>query len=514
MSQTDVHTAEQKFEQFLSKCFACMHSEESQSCIQLLLDQLTLFLRVHKSYILNKNNIDQIIFESSRLNSNDHENCILPIVEYAVNKSFSHKEGIIVEKNLNNETNNSESKVFVLSVPISLENAAEMCIQLIKKKEAGRFHNSDLRFVGRIAKIIAPILKMYVKDFEISNISETTLLEKELRANYDFSTIVGHNHKMIELLELVTKVMDVNVPVLIEGESGTGKEIIAHAIHNNSKRNKYPLVIINCGAIPENLLESEFFGHEKGAFTGATSKKIGQFEVANNGTIFLDEISTLNLAMQVKLLRVLQWSEFTPVGGIVPRKVNVRVIAASNQNIAELVKEKKFRADLYYRLNVLRLHIPPLRDRKDDIPILCQYFIKENCRKMEKPWVTISPGAMIVLMNYDFPGNVRELENIIQRALILCDGKEINYNYLPFEVKKSGKTTDIPNNISEIFKKAKKRVVEEFEKKYIIKMLLENRGIILRAAKKSGMYEANFRAKMKQYDIQVDDIFRRDRFIN
>ena len=513
MYQTNAQIAEQKFEQFLSMCFACKHSEESQNCIQFLLDQVTLFLGIQKSYILRKNKTCQIIFESSGIISDDHNLNPLSDFEPALESSLFCKTGIIIEKNLT-KTNDNELNIFILCVPISSENSNETWILLIKTNPSGQFHNSDLRFISTLTRIIEPLLKIHINNLQNRRISETAFLEKALRSKYDFSSIVGHNRGMIELLDLVIKVMDVDVPVLIEGESGTGKEMIAHAIHKNSKRSKYPLVVINCGAIPENLLESEFFGHERGAFTGATSKKIGQFEVANKGTVFLDEISALNLSMQVKLLRILQWNEFTSVGGILPKKVDVRVIAASNQNIAELVNEEKFRADLYYRLNVLRLLIPPLRDRKDDIPILCQYLIEQNCRKMGKSQVKISPDAMSVLMSYDFPGNVRELENIIQRALILCEGKEINHTHLPFEVKKSSKLTDTVNNTSEIFKFAKKRVLEKFEKKYIIKMLLENRGIVLRAAKKSGMYEANFRAKMKQYDIHVDDIFQTERFIN
>ncbi|NIQ16580.1 MAG: AAA family ATPase [Candidatus Dadabacteria bacterium] len=399
------------------------------------------------------------------------------------------------------------SDYVVLCVPILIDHGINTWLQLIKVKEYDHFYDHDIEFVIKVANILAPLLRKDVKDTEISNLSERALLEKSLREKYDFSNVIGHNNKMIELLDLVTKVMDVDVPVLIEGESGTGKELIARAIHYNSRRKKHLMISVNCGAIPENLLESEFFGHEKGAFTGASSKKIGQFEVANNGTIFLDEIGALNLTMQVKLLRVLQWNEFTPVGGILPKKVDVRVIAATNQKFSELVELKKFREDLYYRLNVLRLSLPPLRERKDDIPALCQYLIEKNCVKMGKTKMKISPDAMDTLMNYDFPGNVRELENIIQRAIILCESSEINYAHLPFEVKMNGKKAQKINVRNETFKTAKQRVIEEFEKQYITKKLIENRGIILRAAKKSGMYEANFRAKMNQYGIVVDDIF-------
>lgn len=510
METSNERIAEQKFEQFLSMSFACKDNEESRSCIQFLLDQLTLFLGAQKSYIVTQKSRFKILFESNGLSQKNDEYCTIPICENAIHKALIQKSGVIFENHSNegiNEHKNILSDYVVLCVPILIDHVIHTWLQLIKVKEYEHFYDHDIEFVIKVANILAPLLRKDVKDTEISNLSETALLEKSLRQKYDFSNVIGHNNKMIELLDLVTKVMDVDVPVLIEGESGTGKELIARAVHHNSKRKKHLMVSVNCGAIPENLLESEFFGHEKGAFTGATSKKIGHFEVANNGTIFLDEIGALNLTLQVKLLRVLQWNEFTPVGGILPKKVDVRIIAASNQKLSELVEQKKFREDLYYRLNVLRLCLPPLRERKDDIPALCKYLIEQNCAKMGKIKMKISADAMDILMNYDFPGNVRELENIIQRAIIFCDGNEINYAHLPFEVKMNGKKAQKINGKNETFKTAKQRVIEAFEKQYITNKLMENRGIILRAAKKSGMYEANFRAKMKQYDIVVDDIF-------
>ncbi|MBN2010229.1 sigma-54-dependent Fis family transcriptional regulator [candidate division KSB1 bacterium] len=353
---------------------------------------------------------------------------------------------------------------------------------------------------------MAPLLIKKSIEINAKNAASTTTLERKLRDQFDFQFIIGHNKKIIELLDLITKVTDVDVPVLIEGESGTGKELVARAIHLNSRRKNNPLVSINCGAIPENLVESEFFGHEKGSFTGAVAKKIGKFEYANKGTLFLDELSSLSLSMQVKLLRVLQWNEFTSVGCISPKKVNVRVVAASNEKLSELVEQKRIRADLYYRLNVLRLELPPLRERKDDIPVLSNYLIEQTCSKMGLEKVSLSPKAMDGLMSYDFPGNVRELENILQRAIILCEGSEIDYAHLPFEVKKNGKASLKVNGDKSTFKTAKSQVVEEFEKQYIKKMLVENRGIVLKAAKKSGMYEANFRAKMKKYEIVVDEV--------
>lgn len=504
MTGKDEHIAEQRFEQFLSLCFAGMHHEESNSCIQFLLDQLTIFLSAQRSYIIHKTDRLRILFESSELNRY-YEITVFKICETAIEKCLIQNPGAIIE---NNSTCGVDENVStsVLCVPILVDNSADTVIQLVRIGDTGQFCNAEMELVSKIARLVAPVIQKEAENLKINKFPGLFSLEKRLREKYNFSAVIGHNNKIIELLDLVTKVMDVDVPVLIEGESGTGKELIARAIHYNGKRKKSPMICVNCGAIPENLLESEFFGHEKGAFTSATTKKIGQFEAANNGTIFLDEIGSLNLAMQVKLLRALQWNEFTPVGGILPKKVNVRVLAASNQNLSELVEKNRFRADLYYRLNVLRLSLPPLRERKDDIPILCYHLIELNCEKLGRTKLKILPDAMDMMMSYDFPGNVRELENIIQRAIIICEGNEINHNHLPFEVKKNGKAAQGVYKKDETFKTAKQKVVQEFEREFLIKKLVENRGIVLRAAKKAGMYEANFRAKMKQYDINVDDI--------
>jgi len=330
-------------------------------------------------------------------------------------------------------------------------------------------------------------------------------LEEQLRRDYNFGMIIGHNVEMIKLMKLIVKVKDVDVPVLIEGESGTGKELVARAIHYNSKRQAEPLLCINCGAIPENLLESEFFGHEKGAFTGATHRKIGHIQTAGGGTIFLDEIDEMSLSLQVKLLRVIQWGEFTPVGGSIPRKSKVRFVAATKCNLQALVKKGAFRDDLYYRLNVLHLRIPPLRQRKDDIPVLCEYFLEKYRRYKDKKKLRIEPATVKLLLNHDFPGNVRELEHIVQRIIILGEADAISPEQLPLEIRNLKTAPDVPASelVKDTFKANKQRVVEAFEKEFLCQKLAESNGVILSAAKKAGMYEPNFRRKMQKYGISA-----------
>ena len=331
------------------------------------------------------------------------------------------------------------------------------------------------------------------------------IIEERLRQECDFSVIIGHDHHIVGILELIQKIKDIDIPVLIEGESGVGKELVARAIHFNSKRNTERLIFVNCGAIPDNLLESEFFGHEKGAFTGATAQKIGCIKAAGNGTIILDEIDDLCLNLQVKLLHVLQSSEFTPVGSTKSQQTTARFIAVSKHNLKDLVNMGRFRDDLYYRLNVLRLYVPPLRQRKGDISVLSEYFLEKHCQKIGKKKLAITPCALNALMDYDYPGNVRELENILRRAIVLCDGVFIDVEHLPFDIQEPKGI--IPSNIfADTFTKAKQKLIENFEKDYLIQQLKDAQGVIRKAAKKAGMYEANFRRKMKKHGIAAKDI--------
>lgn len=264
------------------------------------------------------------------------------------------------------------------------------------------------------------------------------VLESLVDEKYNFENIVGNSKAFQEVLKMVRQVAPTDATVLITGESGTGKEVIANAIHLNSRRAKNPIVKVHCAALPETLLESELFGHEKGAFTGAISRKRGRFELADSGTIFLDEIGEISQSVQVKLLRVLQEHEFERVGGEETIKVDIRVIAATNRDLKQLVEEGKFREDLYYRLNIINIHIPPLRERKEDIPLLIDYFLKFYNKKHNKNIQGIKEDALVILQNYRWPGNVRELQNLIENLVILCNKKMITEDILPKYLKVEG----------------------------------------------------------------------------
>ena len=260
---------------------------------------------------------------------------------------------------------------------------------------------------------------------------ENLHLKQQLHRRYGFANMVGTSDGITRVFDLIRKVADTDSNVLILGESGTGKELIAHAIHYNSVRRDGPLIPVNCAAIPEELLESELFGHERGAFTHAVRTRIGRFELANGGTIFLDEISEMSPGLQVKILRVLQDHSFERIGGIKTIRVDIRVIAATNRDLEELVRQNRFREDLFYRLNVIPIRVPPLRERVSDIPLLIQHFLQVFSRTKKKPLKRVSPAAMDLLRQHAWPGNVRELENLMERLVILTEGEVIEVSDLP-----------------------------------------------------------------------------------
>jgi len=263
-------------------------------------------------------------------------------------------------------------------------------------------------------------------------------LTRELQERYQFGKIIGKSASMQRIYQLIEKVAPSKATVLITGESGTGKELIARAIHFNSPRRDLPFISVNCGALPETLLESELFGHERGAFSGAVNLRKGRFELAHEGTLFLDEISEMSPPLQVKLLRVLQEMEFERVGGSQTLRVDVRMVAASNRILKEEVAQRRFRSDLYYRLNVVHVHLPPLRDRTDDIPLLVNHFLAKYSQEGGRSLIIIEPEALRCLLEYSWPGNVRELENVIERAVILSNGERIMVKDLPQEVREPG----------------------------------------------------------------------------
>jgi DNA-binding NtrC family response regulator len=329
-------------------------------------------------------------------------------------------------------------------------------------------------------------------------IRENTELKEQLRERYKFDEIVSTSHAMEEVLNLAGRVAASNATVLLRGESGTGKELVAKAIHYHSPRAKYPLIKVNCAALPETLLESELFGHEKGAFTGATSKRLGRFEAADKGTIFLDEIGELTPGMQVKLLRVLQEREFERIGGNQTIKVDVRVITATNRDIEKGIREGNFREDLYYRLNVVSVVIPALRDRKEDIPALMEHFINKYAKENMKEISGVAAEARDHLMRYTYPGNVRELENIIERAVVLAKRGTITVADLPLHLQGSD-NDDKALGVS--LKGGLNETLETVERGLILDALKESNGIQTRAAERLGISERVLRYKLKKYGI-------------
>jgi len=335
--------------------------------------------------------------------------------------------------------------------------------------------------------------------------NENLILKKALDEGYRFVDLVGISSVMRELYDMIKRVAPTNINILISGESGTGKELVARAIHSCSDRADKPFVAINCGAVPENLLESELFGHKRGAFTGATSNKEGLFDLADKGTIFLDEIGEMPLPLQVKLLRVLQEREFRPVGETADRKVDVRVLAASNRDLGDSVKKNEFREDLFYRLNVVQLKLPSLRERKEDIPSLINHFIEKHNKKLGRNIVKASSETIALLKKYDFPGNVRELENIIERAVALESSNIIMPESLPEDVLGSGKdagrsgTIEIPEEGIDM-----EKTMEDMERKLMLKALTSAKGVRTRAAKLLGISFRSFRYRLSKYGLEDD----------
>jgi len=330
-------------------------------------------------------------------------------------------------------------------------------------------------------------------------VSENRIMREQLTEKFRFEQIISASEVMEETLNIAGRAAPSKSTVLITGESGTGKELVAKAIHYTSPRKGKPFLAVNCAALAENLLESELFGHEKGAFTGANRLRKGRFEMANNGTLFIDEAGEIPMATQVKLLRVLQEQTFERVGGAEPIKVNVRIVAATNRNPEELIEAGLFREDLFYRLNVVRINIPPLRKRKTDIPLLVDYFLKKYTAENKKPITGISKEAMDLLVKYNFPGNVRELENIIEQAVVLSRDDMVVTNDLPMTVRGMRRESKKPGSQEEgTFVER----VEALERELIDRALDDAQGVQTRAAKKMGITERHLRYKLKKYGMK------------
>jgi DNA-binding NtrC family response regulator len=331
---------------------------------------------------------------------------------------------------------------------------------------------------------------------------ENLSLREELFTHYELTNIVGVSQAMQKVFHLISKVANASSTVLITGESGTGKELVARAIHFNSPRREQPFVVVDCLTIPDTLIESELFGHAKGAFTGAAEKKKGLLESANKGTIFLDEIGNLDISTQAKLLRVLQEREFRSLGEKKPTHVDIRFISATNKNLLDMTKEGTFREDFFYRLNIFPIHIPPLRERKEDIPHVAYHFLQKYSEELGKNVTHITAEAMRSLIAFDWPGNVRHLENIMQRALIMCQGKTLRPEHFSSFLEASAEGVPMTvHELKETKKKLRHKSVEKVEIAFLVEALKRNHWNISKAASDVKMQRTNFHALLKKYNI-------------
>ena len=358
----------------------------------------------------------------------------------------------------------------------------------------------SLKKAEKLLSVVATMVARHVINLETIRLEKQTLRDEnkrllnELENKYRITNIVGNSNKMREVFQMVSQVCKSNATVLVRGESGTGKELVANSVHYNSNRAQAPFVKVNCAAIPVNLIESELFGHEKGAFTGAIKQKLGKFELANKGTLFLDEIGSIGLDVQVNLLRVLQEKEFERVGGQKTIKTDVRIIAATNKNLEQAVEEGTFRGDLYYRLNVFPIYLPPLRERKTDILLLADHFLERYAKENSKDIRRFSTPAIDMLMAYHWPGNVRELENCIERAVLLCEEGVIHSYHLPPTLQTGPESDTLPALSLE-------EAVANLEREMIIDALKNTRGNITQAAELLKTTVRKFAYKAQKYGV-------------
>jgi len=409
----------------------------------------------------------------------------------------------------------SRKNIAYICVPIKLKNETIGALSVDRLFEGNVSLEEDLRLLTVISSMLAHTVQNYrIRQNEKEKLQkENKLLRQELRKKFHPSNIIGESKRMSDVYASIDLVSQSRASVMLRGESGTGKELVAHAIHYNSDRSGQPFVKVSCAALPETLLESEFFGYEKGAFTGATASKIGRFEMANQGTLFLDEIGDISPATQVKLLRVLQEREFVRLGGIKTIHVDIRLVAATNRDLEADVKEGKFREDLYYRLNVIPIFLPALRERKEDIPLLVEHFLTQSAKINKKDVCYVSDEAMDYLLHYAWPGNVRELENAIERAVVLCTGDTVNPDLFPIPGSKLSPVHMHPSKQTHSSAQAEMmderflsgtlpEAVEVLERMMLKRVLDEVGGNQRKAAKALGVTERILGYKLKSYKMR------------
>lgn len=478
-----------------------------EDIMDLVLERLCRGLGVQRGILtlLNRNTSEIIIDASYNLNSDEQKRGRYRLGEGITGEVIQTGKPIVVRKigeeprflNRTNARRSTEDlEMSFLCVPIKqgLETSGALAID--KRYTDLDFIEVDLQVLSIAASIIAQnvSLRQQFQEEKEFLLRENVRLNQALTEKFRFDKIIGTNHAIRQVFELVAQVSNSNATVLIRGESGTGKEMIAHVIHYNSLRKDGPFIRVNCAALPESLIESELFGHEKGAFTGAIAERKGRFELAHGGTLFLDEIGDLSPLTQVKLLRALQEREIERVGSSKSISVDVRVIAATNRNLEELMAQGKFREDLFYRLNVFPIHVPPLRERKSDITLLVDHFIEKYNERHQKNVKRIASTAINLLMSYHWPGNIRELENTIERAVLLSTEGVIMAHHLPptLQSAQSSKT--------EMFSDLEKRL-DQIEKDMILDALKATHGNYSKAAKLLGLTERKMGLRIKKFGL-------------
>ena len=371
-----------------------------------------------------------------------------------------------------------KSDISFICVPIKIGSMIYGTLSVDRLFSVEIAFEEDIRLLSIVASMIAQGLKIgeMVQEEKQQLLTENISLKEKLKERYSLYNILGTSNKMAEVFQLIERVSETDITVLIRGESGTGKELVANAIHFNSPRASKPFIKLNCAVLPENLMESELFGHERGAFTGASEQRVGRFEQAHGGTLFLDEIGTLNFAAQAKLLRVLQEKEFERIGGSKTLRVDVRIIAATSKDLEKSIEDRTFREDLYYRLDVFPIFMPPLRERKTDILLLADHFVEKYSQKFKKDVRRISTPAIDMLMQYHWPGNVRELQNCIERAVLLCTDRVVHSHHLPPSLQTGERSGTVPSLSFE-------GAIKNFEKELLIDALKNSQGNMAKAAR-------------------------------
>ena len=475
---------------------------------KLALDKVIQVTKAQRGFLALVDESGQLDFRAARkIDKNDIQQPQFQVSRSIINKVLESYQTIYLANALEHEqfkASKSVSRLRLLSVlctPITIDGNLVGIIYVDNQNFAHVFDESTKALIQEFSTLMSIALR---NAFAYRHLQDSKdLIAQKLRESYKFDHIIGSSPAMVKVLKLVSDVADTNANVLINGEHGTGKELIAKALHYNSNRLDQNFVTVNCAALPSTLIESELFGHVKGAFTGAQAGKKGKFALANKGTILLDEIGELSTELQSKLLRVVEYGTYFPLGSEKEEQCDVRILAATNRDLDAMIQKKQFLPDLYFRLNVIRIVMPPLRQRYDDIEPLTHFFINKH-KRTDKP-LKISPAALHLLEDYDYPGNVRQLENIIHRAVILCKSDQIDVEHLSEDILAPFSESLHSCERELTFQQKKQHVIEKFEKVELYRLLSETNGKLRRAARLAGMDPKNFSEKLKRYNISTDD---------